>query len=131
MNQLVNAILMGIAFGFLPCGLWCSTMIIQAAIYAGKKLPDWMLDIARIDRPIPRAASNWLDKKQFQVKLFRIITILYIVIILIGFGYVTAIYYRKNADDIMAILSYIIFIVVINITWLLPSYFLKRYLNKL
>jgi len=106
-------------------------MIVKAAVYEGKKLPYWLIDIARIERQVHRPSSSWLDKKQIDVKLFRVLSIFFLTAIIIVFVYIPLVYWRESMTDLTEILANIIFISFIIITWLLPAYLLKRYFKKL
>jgi hypothetical protein len=104
-------------------------MIIQAYVAQRKQVPQWMVKNVWPNRYTDESSSD-RHPKVFHLPLTLYGPIIWIVSLLIGSHYIARVdYARGNVVEIILFeTSFPLFLVA---TWLLPVYFLRRYLRKL
>ncbi len=119
----------GILFGLFPAWFSCGGMIYRAVVLQHKNVPSWLCDIASSDLRTDRRYRGLLPKRYISLVPWIISTI-WVIACLVGQQYLALVdYARGNIAEIIVInTSFPVFLVL---TWLLPAYFLRRYLQKL
>lgn len=120
----------GMLFGLFP-GYANTAGILYEAILVQKKMPPkWMYEVFFIDAKHPEVAL-WARGPRRTRKMSWYISIAYVVIILIGAHYFSWVDVTREVDMINIIIEETSFPIFLLLMWLLPVYFMKRYLKKL
>ncbi|HSW57843.1 MAG TPA: hypothetical protein VLH15_05540 [Dehalococcoidales bacterium] len=120
---------LGILFGLFP-GFASAASILYEAILVDKKKPArWLYNVFLIDSEHPEVALLARGPRRTR-KMTWYISIGYVMLLLGFYHYIGRIYYSVG-DIASIIVGETSFPVFLLLTWLLPVYFLKRYLKKL
>jgi hypothetical protein len=119
----------GILSGLFPAWWFCSALIMQNYKFNQQPTPKLLLDIAR-NNPGFGVFQIIFDKTTYYPSILRISAIVWIILFLTGYHFLALTDYAK--DNFMQIIAIeTSFPILILVTWLLPSWFMKRYLKRL
>jgi len=122
-------IIVGLTFGFFPAFWWNAAEIIDAWKWQNKKVPRWLIKIAEANPLLSIFYILMMNNRNY-LKILRITAIMWMIVIL-GFIFINDFLKYHILYGNLEILQLIFFIFVFLGTVIIPSYFLKRYLNKL
>lgn len=121
----------GILFGLIPAWSWFVAEVSISVINKRKSLPKWMIWMA-LGNPSTKDYNWGIISDHHLYIVPRIIAITLIIIILVGYHYFAfATYLADHVDGLEVIVLETSLPLFFLLTWLVPSYFLRRYLSHL
>ena len=117
-------------FGLFPGYTSTAGTLYEAILVQKKKPVKWICEIFFIDTENPEVAL-WARGPRRTHKTSWYISIAYVVMILVGAHYFSWVGVTREVDALNIIVEETSFPVFLLLTWLLPVYFMKRYLKKL
>ena len=104
-------------------------MIIKATVHEGKQVPQWMMSGA-MNNPGLGLFYMMLFQKKYYLTMIQVLAVCWVVVSLAFEQYAAFVSYPRNGIyKIMEMEAGMLPFLLL--TWLLPAYFLKRYLQKL
>jgi small-conductance mechanosensitive channel len=120
---------MGIIFGFFPAWWSRTAVIIKAVMDKRKGIPKWLNDNAWPNPYTTKLIIRFMPDKFYPI-FYRMLPVVWVVACLSGFVYLARIDIIKGIpfEKLLVEATLPVFLIL---TWLLPPYFLRRYIRNL
>jgi|WetSurMetagenome_2_1015567.scaffolds.fasta_scaffold319198_2 hypothetical protein len=125
LSEFLNGLFIGLIAGIFPLWWWFSADIMYFSVTLKKTTPKWMGAVAHHHPFLIYFYENLYYKPFYQITL-RILTIVYIVCFIIF----SLCFPIKGAPYIINFLNKAGFDLGLLLVWLLPSFFVRRYLKR-